>query len=276
MGSFVNPRLSPDGQRLAMSTLVKPDIWILELARGTMTRFTLGEGLNVAPIWSPDGRRIFFTSNRNQAEFGVFSKPADGSGDAEQLTSGAYRVPSSVSSDGKTAIFRQRADNSSWDIGMIRLDGNREIEMLLQSAFDEHTGKLSPDDCWLAYVSNESGREEIYVQSFPGPGRSWQVSSEGGAEPLWARNGKELFYRNGNKMMAVAIHSEPEFSPGRPFLLFEGDYVVGRPTPYSEYSVTSDGQRFVMIKETGESSTPREITVVLNWNEELKRLAPIN
>jgi serine/threonine-protein kinase len=146
--------------------------------------------------------------------------------------------------------------------------------MLLETPFDEHTGMLSPDDRWLAYVSNESGREEIYVRPFPGPGGKLQISTEGGTEPMWSRDGSELFYRNGNKMMAVAISTEPELAPGQPTLLFQREYETGLSAefPGSNYDVTPDG-RFVMIR-IDESSGSRQIHVVLNWLEELKRLVP--
>ena len=158
---------------------------------------------------------------------------------------------------------------------MVRLEGERKPEMLLQTPFSEHTGMLSPDDRWLAYVSNESGREEIYVSAFPGPGGKLKISTQGGTEPMWSRDSRELFYRNGEKMMAVAISREPELAPGKPTLLFEGGYETGLSDdglPGSNYDVTPDG-RFVMIR-TEESPAPRQINIVLNWFEELKRLVP--
>ena len=133
---------------------------------------------------------------------------------------------------------------------------------------------FSPDGRWLAYSSNESGRSEIYVQAYPGPGGKWQISTEGGTEPLWSRNGRELFYRNGNRMMAVDITTQPNFSAGKPKLFFEGQY---EPTLVSNanYDISPDGQRFLMLKaiET-EAAAPTQINVVLNWFEELKQKVP--
>jgi serine/threonine-protein kinase len=276
--AYVDPRLSPDGQRLAVSIHDASggvDIWVLELARGTLTRLTFGEGASTRPIWSSDGERVIFGSSRVEGTFSMFSKPADGSGIAEQLTTGAFpSIPASVSSDGKAIVFRQNSDTTGLDIGMVRLEGEREPEILLGTPFDEHTGMLSPDDRWLAYVSNESGREEIYVRPFPGPGGRMQVSTEGGTEPMWSPDGRELFYRNGEKMMAVAISSEPELAPGKPTLLFEGRYETGLVwgTPSSNYDVAPDG-RFVMIR-TAERPGLAQLNIVLNWFEELKRLVP--
>jgi serine/threonine-protein kinase len=270
---YGHTRLSPDGQRLAVDTTdAGTNVWLLELGRDTLTRLTF-EGSNVRPLWSPGGERVLFGSNR-AGVYNIFSQPADGSGTPEQLTTGAYRIPTSVSSDGKTIVFRQNSDTTGRDIGMVRLESEAEPEMLLQTPFNEHSGMLSPDDRWLAYVSNESGREEIYVTPFPGPGGKWQVSAEGGTEPLWSRDGRELFYRSGEKMMAVSISSGQELTPGKPTLLFEGRYqtgLVGGDTG-SNYDVAADG-RFVMIRAE-EGSGPTQINVVLNWFEELKRLVP--
>ncbi len=274
---YFDPRLSPDGQRLAVSIVGENgyDVWVFALGRGTLTRLTFG-GTSIRFIWSRDGERVIFGSNRGGGDFNIFSKLADGSGTAEQLTTGAYRVPTSISSDGKTIVFRQNSDITGRDIGMVRLEGESEPEMLLQTPFEEHTGMLSPDDRWLTYVSNESGREEIYVRPFPDLGGKWQVSTDGGTEPMWSRDGRELFYRNGDKMMAVAISTEPELAPGKPTLLFEGRYLSGvsAGNPATNYDVAPDG-RFVMIR-TAEGSGLTQINVVLNWLEELKRLVPTN
>jgi serine/threonine-protein kinase len=266
---YDDPRLSPDGRRLAVQ--IGGDLWVLELARGTLTRLTFAEH-STRPIWSPDGARIIFASNRVGGTFNIFSKAADGSGTAEQLTAGAWRVPTSVTPDGKIIVFRQNNDTTGLDIGMVRLEGERKSEMLLQTPFHEHTGMLSPNGRWLAYVSDESGPEEIFVSPFPRGGKV-QISTEGGTEPMWSRDGKELFYRSGAKMMAVPISTEDGIAPGKPTLLFEGRFEGGtRAFPGSNYDVTPDG-RFVMIRRD-ESAGPAQINVVLNWFEELKRLVP--
>jgi serine/threonine-protein kinase len=152
---------------------------------------------------------------------------------------------------------------------------DRKVQPFIRTPFNESAPQFSPDGHWMAYVSNESGPNEIYVQAYPGPGGKWQISTEGGTEPVWSRNGRELFYRNGNKMMAVDVATQPSFTGGKPRLLFEGPYV---PTPatFPNYDVSSDGQRFLMLKpsESAEAA-PTQINVVLNWFEELKRRVPV-
>jgi serine/threonine-protein kinase len=156
---------------------------------------------------------------------------------------------------------------------MVPLEGERKPSVVLQTPFEEAGPRISPDGRWLAYVSNESGRDEIYVRAFPGPAGKWQISTEGGREPLWARNGRELFYRSGDKMMAVDITTQPSFQAGTPRLLFEGKYDELRNV--TNFDVTPDGQRFLMIKPSEQQAqAATQIHVVLNWFEELKRRVP--
>ena len=212
---YRSPRLSPDDQHLAVTIMednLARDVWVFALGRGTLTRLTFG-GQNQRPVWSVDGEQVIFASERGEEDaHSIFRKPARGSGTTEQVTSGADRYPTSVSSDVKTIVFTQLSDSTGADIGVVHLEGEgeREPEMLLQTSFAEHSGMLSPDDRWLAFVSDESGREEVYVRPFPGLDGKWQISTEGGTQPMWSRDGKELFFRNGDRMMAVAISTEPE------------------------------------------------------------------
>ena len=148
---------------------------------------------------------------------------------------------------------------------------NGEATSFLATSFNERSAMFSPDGRWLAYASNESGRSEVYVQAYPGPGGKWPISIEGGTEPMWSRDRRELFYRQGNKMMAVAVKTVPTFTADKPRLLFEGPYATSTLAPY--YDVSLDGQRFLMIKA---AEGPTQINVVLNWFEELKRLVPTN
>jgi hypothetical protein len=175
-------------------------------------------------------------------------------------------MPTSWSPDGQTLAFHQATGGH--DIWMLPLNG--EATSFLATSFSELSAVFSPDGRWLAYVSEESGRSEVYVQAYPGPGGKWSISIEGGDEPMWSPNGTELFYRQGNKMMAVSVKTVPTFTAGKPTLLFERKYVTGLKQP-SNYDVSLDGQRFLMMKEEGRGP---QINVVLNWFEELKRLVP--
>ena len=145
--------------------------------------------------------------------------------------------------------------------------------MLVETPFNEHGGVLSPDDRWLAYVLDETGRDEVYVRSITGSGRRELVSTDGGTEPVWSPTGTELFYRNGDRMMAVAVSDRPELVVAKPSVLFEGPYQTGAPSTLGpNYDVSADGKYFVMVRED-ETSANTEIHVVLNWFEELTRVA---
>ena len=158
---------------------------------------------------------------------------------------------------------------TNWDLRLLPLEDERKPRPFVQTQFGEVWSAFSPDGRWLAYMSIESGRDEVYVRRYPAAGEKLQISTEGGSCPRWARNGQELFYRNGDKMMAVPISTEPEFSAGKPKILFEGRFL----SDYGSYDVAPDGERFVMVQEERESA-PRQIHVVLNWHQELKRLVP--
>jgi eukaryotic-like serine/threonine-protein kinase len=150
----------------------------------------------------------------------------------------------------------------------------RKAEPFLQTPFNEGAARFSPDGRWLAYVSDESGGFEIYVQPYPGPGGKWQISTGGGSEPVWNPNGRELFYRSGDKMMAVDITTQLSFAAGKPRMLFDGHYEPP-PFPIANYDVSPDGQRFLMLKPSEQEAAPTQINVVLNWFEELKRRVPV-
>ncbi len=181
------------------------------------------------------------------------------------------QFPKSWSPDGTMLSYGEFNPGGN-DIWVLPLEGEREPRPIVQTSFIEWDHDISPDGGWLAYESNESGRDEVYVQPFPGPGRRWPISTDGGIDPVWSASGRELFYLNGQTVMAVGVETEPEFRAGTPRLLFEGSYLVaiGR-----FYDVSADGQRFVMIQPE-EGSAPTQINVVLNWFEELKQLAPTN
>ncbi|HXV60222.1 MAG TPA: protein kinase, partial [Vicinamibacteria bacterium] len=226
-GSYLIPRISHDGRRIAFARLDEAtgqrDIWILDMGRGTRTRITFGEGLSTDPVWSPDDRTVAFASTRSASIFRLFSKAADGSGQAVPMGPGreGFIFPRFWLSDGSAIGFYLVGNG---DVGIWHLSPEPKEEMLLESAFDEMEPSLSPDGHFLAYVSDESGRREVYVQPFPeGEGR-WPISNDGGDEPLWSPSGDELFYRSGNRMMVVPIAYRPGLEPGSPRVLFEGEY----------------------------------------------------
>jgi eukaryotic-like serine/threonine-protein kinase len=280
--AYRGPRLSPDGRRVAVTIEEQESqVWLYDLSRETLTRLTFGGNTNNNPSWTPDGKRIAFESSK-EGPLNVFWQLADGSGGLERLTTSEYvQVPHSWSPDGQLLAYIEVNPTTGYDIWMLRmgdpLTGSaqvRKTQPFLRTQFDEAVPRFSPDGRWLAYVSNESGQSEIYVQPYPGPGGKWQISTEGGKEPVWNPNGRELFYRTGDKMMAVEIATQPSFSVGKARMLFEGRY---RPTPVTSpnYDVSPDGQRFLMLKPSESvEAAPTQISVVLNWFEELKRRVP--
>jgi eukaryotic-like serine/threonine-protein kinase len=260
---YQSPRISPDGRRVALTS--GGQIWLYDLARDTLTRLTFEGDLNGGPIWTPDGKRIAFSSDRGGA-LNLFWQMADGSGGLERLTTSEHiQAPSSWSPNGPLLSFIEFDPRPS--IWVLPLSDRKE-QPFFQTAANLGMPQFSPDGRWMAYVSNESGRNEIYVQPYPGPGGKWQISTDGGNEPVWNRNGRE-------KMMAVGITTAPSFSAGNPKPLFEGQHVSSTTVPLPEYDVSPDGQRFLMLKPvTPEQAAPTQINVVLNWPEELKRLVP--
>jgi serine/threonine-protein kinase len=271
---YESPRISPDGSRLAISVNESggSDVWIYDLEGEIPTRLTFDLADDHYPVWTPDGQRIVFDSGRAGGGHNLFWKAADGTGQVERLTtSPTNQTAHSFSPDGKRLVFREI---TTQDLQVLSMEGERTSQPLYQSQFDVRTGMISPDGHWMAYRSNESGRNEIYVRPFPNVEEGkWQISSDGGSKPAWAPRGQELFYRRGEAMMVVGIKTEPTFTAGSPVVLFTGRYsIVG---PVVDYDISPDGQRFLMIKEADEDDRQQgQINVVLNWFEELKRLVP--
>ncbi len=277
--NYVYPRLSPDGHRVAMAIAEDQgaQVWLYDLQE-TLTRLTFDGVANNVPAWTPDGKRIAFLHGASN----VYWQLADGSGGLERLTDSEYlHAPMSFSSDGQRMAYIENNPTTGYDIWVMRMNDPsapsgqaHKAEPFIRTPFNESAPQFSPDGHWLAYVSNESGRNEIYVVAYPGPGGKWQISTEGGTEPVWNRNGKELFFRDANKMMAVDVAAQASFAAGKPHMLFEGPYA---PTPatFPNYDVSLDGQRFLMLKPVEQArAAPTQINVVLNWFEELKQKVP--
>jgi eukaryotic-like serine/threonine-protein kinase len=282
LSAYRGPRLSPDGSRVAVAIEgQESQTWLYDLSRETLTRLTFEGGANYNSVWTPDGKRIAFNSNK-EGPVNIFWQLADGSGGLERLITSEYaQAPMSWSPDGQVLAFVEVNPTTGRDIWMLRMGDPsavsgqvRKAQPFLRTPFTESAPRFSPNGRWLAYVSDESGRFEIYVQPYPGPGGKWQISTEGGTEPVWNPNGRELFYRSGDKMLAVEIATQPGFSAGRPRILFEGKYQPA-PATFPNYDVSADGQRFLMLKLVEQAeAAPTQINVVLNWFEELKRRVP--
>ena len=275
------PRLSPDEGRVAyVNTEIDghQDIYILDVARGTRTRLTVEGESNRWPIWTPDGNRMAFTSIGDDSLYALYWKPTDGSGPAEKLLEKSERwlFPHSWSPDGRVLSYyeTETTTDGNKDLWVLPIDG--EPQPFVVTPFREVSPIFSPDGQWIAYVSTESGEQEVYVTPYPGPGPRTPVSSGGGGEPSWSSDGRELFYRNGAQMLAVEIQTQPAFHAGRPVVLFEDPYELDSFGPGNpNYDVAADGERFLMVKRSEDVESSR-IHVVLNWFEELKRLVPTN
>jgi Tol biopolymer transport system component len=266
------PRISPDGGRVAVE--IAAQTWVYDIDREALTRLTFEGTQNDSPAWTPDGERISFRSNREGAP-NIYWQMADGSGRAERLSTGQQtQVPGGWSSDGQLLTFQEATAATGRDIWVLRLS-DRSAAPFLQTRAIEGAPRLSPDGRWLAYVSDESGRPEVYVQPYPGPGGKWQISTDGGTEPVWNPAGPELFYRSGASMMVVSVATEGGFAAGRPAVLFAREYVNSQfPLTAVAYDVSPDGQRFLVVKEEPTGAAPPHINVVVNWFEELTRLVP--
>ncbi|HEY6945406.1 MAG TPA: protein kinase [Candidatus Acidoferrum sp.] len=264
---FEDLSLSPDGTKLALTVEGSTwNIWIYNIIRKTLARLTF-ENDNRDPLWTPDGKRVVYTSLRNGV-YGLYWRPADGSGPEEQLLSGKNIIyASSWSPDGHNLAYWQFDLQTKEDIWILPLQGDRKPYPFVQTPFTERFAAFSPDGHWMAYESNETGRPEIYIQPFPNPGGKWQISTEGGSRPEWSNDGKQIFYLTRNELMAVQIETKPAFSAGRPELLFGANYF----TSGHYYDVMPDGKHFVFIQSAQQSDRPSQINVVINWSEELEQ-----
>jgi serine/threonine-protein kinase len=279
--AYFYPPLSPDGTRLAVFAAdQESDVWLWDLGRTTLTRVTFDPGQDLYPVWTPDGRRLIFTSERAGIR-NLYWQAADGTGAVERLTNSPNpQVATAVSPDGRHLIFTETAPKTGDDVMQMELDGPHRVTPLVQSPFAERNGIVSPDGRWLAYEANDSGRVEISVRPFPDVNSGhWQVSTTGGTRPLWARSGQELFYvAPTGALMRVGVERSASWSATTPTLLVKEGYfttpggLVGR-----TYEVAVDGQRFLMIKDGGgkdQTVAPPQLIVVQHWIEELKRLVP--
>ena len=269
-GRYYYPRLSPDGRRVALSVwqpAQNSDVWIYETARDILTRLTSGAAADFNPLWTPDGRQVIYTSER--PVFELYRRAADASTAEEPLLASPYdKYAGSISPDGKLLAFSV-SGLATQEIWLLPLDGSAKAKPFLQNGFNLARPAFSPDGHWLAYDSDESGGRDVYIQSFPDPARARrQVSIGGGADAHWTQGGRELTYRHGDSVLAVAVNPVSG-ETSRPTMLLVGAYAAPEFAANS-YDVTADGRRFLMIKQPPELA-PRQVNVVLNWLDELKR-----
>jgi Tol biopolymer transport system component len=274
--SLFNPELSPNDLSVAVNRTVEAyqDIWLIENARSILRRFTFDPLSDQLPIWSHDGRRVIFGSNRLTTAYDLYVKDVNGSGaETVLLQSSENKFPMSASRDGRFLLYRNTGPNTNWDLWALGLDGSatdRKPFPVVQSSFQELIGEISPDNRWVVYQSNESGRYEIYVQAFPQAGPRTQISTQGGSQPRWRPDGKELFFVGlDSRLMAASIDldAQGQLQAGQPQTLF-GMRTPGGPVPIpqkQQYDVSLDGRRFLVnsVSDAGTSST---ITLVLNWS----------
>jgi eukaryotic-like serine/threonine-protein kinase len=269
--SLASPSLSSDGQRVALyrNSDGNTDVWVLETKRGALSRLTSDLADDVAPVWSPDGGRVVFSSNRRGVH-DLYQRPLAGGGSEELLLATAQpKLATDWSSDGRFLLFNRRDPKTGLDIWALPVDGTGKPFRVVQTTFDEQNAQFSPDGHWIAYQSTESGRADVYVQPFPGPGTRSLVSTSGGSHVRWRRDGRELFFLAPNgRLMAVPVRLPPgarALEIGQPEILFtpalggavqQGDF-------RQQYMVSPDGKRFLVPTVMGESAAP--ITLILNW-----------
>ncbi len=281
LGTYANPKLSPDGSRLSMTVLRDGnwDVWVYDLERKVATRLTFHDGYDGDQVWSPDGQYLTFSSDRDGPE-NPYRKRADGSGEAERLAEIKHDFwAASWSSDGKWILGEIQAE--SFDLIAVPADGSGEPVEFLATEFFERFPAISPDGNWVAYMSDESGRPEIYVRPFPAAAGKWQVSDSGGSWPIWSRDGSELFYRTEDGLMSAAVGAENgSFRAGRPKPLASGGLssnqvgIAVAGSIFSDYEVMPDGRSFIILQGGEGLASQNNVTLVTNWFRVLRDTLP--
>ena len=269
---YSNAVISPDGRFAAVDVEAGTiELWIYDFSRATLTPLTTGIGSSQAPRWTPDGKHIVYRGTRTGFR-NLWWKAVDDTTSEERLTTDEMvQTPGSWSADGQWLVYYIQDPATAADVWALPAAGDRKPRVVVRTPFTEEHPRLSADGRWLAYTSNEPGRVEVFVQPFPGPGGRSQISTDGGTEPVWSRDGRELFYLNGDKMMAVEITTAPTFRAGTPRLLFEGRYLFS-PNGVAAYDVSADSRRFLRVQPMHPDPPANQINVVVNWFEELRRV----
>ncbi|HSQ19476.1 MAG TPA: hypothetical protein VLR92_03795, partial [Blastocatellia bacterium] len=272
---FSKPRLTADGRTLFVE-VADPEaaIWSYDLNRGTLTRFTHG-GVSYGPVPSPDGTRVAYEATRDGVAGALLAR-IDGSGEQRLTSTKRIDIPTSWSPDGKLLALTSFGESGNYEVRLIPVEGDYTPQMFVQEPFNAGGARFSPDGHWVAYVSDESGNNEVYVRPYP-EGTRVQISAAGGTQPVWSNNGRELFFRSGDALLAVSVTPGPSLTAGKPLVLFSRSMQEdssGRAYGFmADYDVSNDGRRFVFPKYTPSSSNAPRPRVILGWSAELKRLA---
>jgi len=271
---FSGPRLSADG-RLVFVEVADPEpaIWSYDINRGTLTRIIHG-GLSYGPIPSPDGTRVAYEATRDGTA-GAWVARVDGSDEQRLTSSKRVDVPTSWTPDSKQIAITSSTDRGYAEVRIVSIEGNHPIEKLISGTFNAGGAQFSPDGRWVAYVSDESGRNEVYVRQYQEPANRVEISVAGGTQPMWSKTGRELFFRNGNELLAVNVTLGSNVVAGKPVVLFSKAMPESSSGPIyrlsSEYDVSKDGQRFLIPKPNPESSDSPRARVILSWFSDLKQ-----
>ena len=274
---ILRPVLSPDGTHLAVSIFSglqgTGDVWIFDLQRGTSTRLTFGPALQQIPVWSPDGKTVFYASSAKGPPH-IYAKAADGSGAERPVleSNEAVEIPVSISPDGRYLVYERRdlvSSQTGIDLWALPLSGDGKPFPIVQSAFDDTHPAVSPDGKWMAYQNNESGRMEVYITAFPGGGAKWEVSSNGGTNARWRRDSKEFYFLDpADNLMAVDVSTANNaVRLGVPHALFQ---MVGAERQFGPYDVSANGKKF-LINSANLQEGNEPVTLVQNWPAEFKK-----
>lgn len=276
---YYEPTISPDQRRVALDVFdprqsrpagygtvgVTSDVWILDAATGAAVQFTFDPAADFDPLWSPDGTRIVFSSNR-RGVLDLYQKRADGAGPEELLfASAAAKHAQAWSPDGRFVVFGTYDPRTREDLWMLPLDGDRTPVPLVRTEYNEEQASISPDGRWLAYTSDESGQSEVYVQSFPSPAGKWRISTGGGGDARWRADGRELFYIAGDRrLMSVPVRTGATVELGPPVPLFDTGMSPHWGEARNHYDISADGRRFLFMVPVADDRTA-PFTIVINW-----------
>jgi len=275
--NYESTAISPDGARAIVQVQDEvAGLWMLDLARNTMTPMDNRSGSSQAPVWTIDGTRVVYRATRRGLR-NLYWRPADGAGAEEALTTkpDVVQTPTSVSPDGRSLVFSETSASEKGGHGLWVMSflGDREPRRLSPlTSDDEKNGQFSPDGKWIAYEATIASRTEVYVSPFPGPGPNYRVSTEGGVEPLWSHDGRELFFQAGDRLMGARVGPGPGFSSGPPHIVHEGRFRTS-PNNATASSLSSDGRRFLRVQQVEPERPITRIEVVQNWFKELKTAA---